>query len=68
MPKVMEVSSCGGAGGGQDAQGSIPDDTWGRGRLDLVGYYLGCGGREGVALAVQLSHDSLRPHFCRGRD
>ena len=62
---MMEVSSWGGAGGGQEAQGSTdPADTWGRCKLGLVGYYLGCGGREGVALlAVQLSHDSLRPHF-----
>ena len=46
----MEVSSWGGAGGGQEAQGSTdPADTWGRCKLGLVGYYLGCGGREGVA-------------------
>jgi len=48
LPKVMEVTSWGGAGGGHEAQGRTAEDTWGGGRLVGCRVSFGIlGGREG---------------------
>ena len=48
LPKVIEVTSWGGAGGGHEAQGRTAEDTWGGGRLVGCRVSFGIlGGREG---------------------